>query len=290
MRNRARRSPSPRPTPTAKVMRRRSTASAGTVVDVDRAGTVSLAGLTGGNAREGTAVVATIDDPDGNPTTATYTFSSGATVLQTGTSNSYTPGYAESGETISVAATYTDGQGHASTINASAGTVVDVDRAGTLSLSGLTGGNAREGTAVVATISDPDGNPVSATTRSHPARRFCRPARRTATRLFARTTVRPSASRRPTPMAKVILPRSVHRPAPCNMWRPPRRLFLRMTRVLRATARPTIRRSSIRHWPPARRCSIRPTGRPIRRPRRPSRPTGRRMGSRPSISRRRAAA
>ena len=132
-----------------------------TITDVDRAGSLSLAGLTDGNAHEGTPIVATLADADGLPApgTAVYTFtdSTNNTVLQATTSNSYTPDYIDSGKAIAVSVAYTDAQGHSDTATALAGSVADVDRPGSVLLSGLTA----EGETVTATLADPDGVPAA---------------------------------------------------------------------------------------------------------------------------------
>ncbi|WP_191970238.1 DUF4214 domain-containing protein [Methylobacterium planeticum] len=96
--------------------------SAGVVEDVDRPGSLSLAGLTDGNAVEGTPIVATISDPDGDPSRATYIFRADGDVVQRGHLDSYTPGPNQVGQSITVTARYTDGQDHEARLSASAGT------------------------------------------------------------------------------------------------------------------------------------------------------------------------
>jgi VCBS repeat-containing protein len=85
----------------------------------------------GGTALTGWPITAFISDPDGNPTTATYTFSLliaspvvhyvSATVLQSGASNTFTPtlsqNYAIYSPALGVSATYTDGQDNIDTVS-----------------------------------------------------------------------------------------------------------------------------------------------------------------------------
>ncbi|WP_147026390.1 hypothetical protein [Methylobacterium oxalidis] len=133
-------------------------ASAGAVSDSDRPGTITLAGLSGGNAVEGQAITASIADPDGLPASGIiYTFKSGSTVLQTGNASTYTPAFNLGGRALTVEVSYTDGQDHATTLVQAAGNVVDVDRAGAITLAGLTSGNTVEGQALTASVTDPDG-------------------------------------------------------------------------------------------------------------------------------------
>ena len=111
--------------------------SGGTVQDVDRTGSLSLTGLSNGNAVEGQTVTATVTDPDGNPATATYTFSLDGQTVATNTSGSYTPGFAAGGKALSVSVSYTDGQNHLATLSALGGTVQEIGRT-------LKGGNGAD--------------------------------------------------------------------------------------------------------------------------------------------------
>ncbi|KQT13097.1 hypothetical protein ASG40_19865 [Methylobacterium sp. Leaf399] len=102
------------------------------VLDADRAGVLTLTGLTGGNAREGTPIVARLADADGATGAITYTFTDvsdpqAPRVLRTGSSASYTPDYTAAGQTIAVTASYIDDQGHTGLASASAGVVGNVD-------------------------------------------------------------------------------------------------------------------------------------------------------------------
>ncbi len=132
-----------------------------TIAEIDQPGDLTLSGLTNGNATEGTPIVATLSDADGLAPggTATYTFLDivANQVLQATASNTYTPTYGDGGKIIAVTATYTDALGHADSASASAGTVTDVDRPGSLTLSGT----VAEGQTVSAVLSDPDGVPAS---------------------------------------------------------------------------------------------------------------------------------
>ena len=94
----------------------------------DRLGSLNLTGLSNGNAVEGQAVTATVSDPDGNPVSASYTFSLDGQAVATNTSGSYTPAFAAGGKALSVSVSYTDGQGHAAELLASGGTVQEIGR------------------------------------------------------------------------------------------------------------------------------------------------------------------
>jgi hypothetical protein len=132
-----------------------ASASAGTVIDVDRAGSVLLSGLVA----EGQTVSASLSDPDGTPApgSVTYAFQLDGSTVETNTSGQYTLGYGDGGKALSVVASYTDGQGHAGIASAAGGAVTDVDRAGSLLLSGP----MVEGQTVSASLSDPDGVPAA---------------------------------------------------------------------------------------------------------------------------------
>ncbi|KQQ45616.1 hypothetical protein ASF58_18720 [Methylobacterium sp. Leaf125] len=131
-----------------------ASASAGTVIDVDRAGSLLLSG----SVAEGETVSASLSDPDGVPAagSVSYAFQLDGSTVETNTSGQYTLGYADAGKALSVVASYTDGQSHAGVASATGGTVVDVDRAGIVLLSGL----VAEGQTVSASLSDPDGTPA----------------------------------------------------------------------------------------------------------------------------------
>jgi hypothetical protein len=131
-----------------------ASASAGTVIDVDRAGSLLLSGTVA----EGETVSASLSDPDGVPSagSVSYAFQLDGSTVETNTSGQYTLGYADAGKALSVVASYTDGQSHAGVASVTGGTVVDVDRAGSVLLSGL----VAEGETVSASLSDPDGTPA----------------------------------------------------------------------------------------------------------------------------------
>ncbi|KQT79636.1 hypothetical protein ASG51_02995 [Methylobacterium sp. Leaf465] len=129
-------------------------AAGGTITDVNRAGSVLLSG----SVAEGQTVSASLSDPDGGPAAGgvTYAFQLDGSTVETNTSGQYTLGYAEAGKVLAVVASYTDAQGHADIASAVGGTVTDVDRAGSLLLSG----SVTEGQTVSASLSDPDGVPA----------------------------------------------------------------------------------------------------------------------------------
>ncbi|WP_162242619.1 hypothetical protein, partial [Methylobacterium sp. Leaf88] len=87
------------------------------------------------------------------PGGVTYAFQLDGSTVETNTSGAYTLGYADAGKVLSVVASYTDGQGHADIASAVGGSVTDVDRAGSVLLSG----SVAEGQTVSASLSDPDG-------------------------------------------------------------------------------------------------------------------------------------
>jgi hypothetical protein len=121
---------------------------------------ISLSGLTSGNAVEGTAVTATVTEADAPESGITYTWTVGGHVVKTGVDtagNTYTPTETDEGQAISVAVSFTDTHGFAEHGSTSAGTVQESPTENaSISLSGLTGGNAVEGTTVTATVTEAD--------------------------------------------------------------------------------------------------------------------------------------
>ena len=123
--------------------------------------TISLSGLTSGNAIEGTQLTATVTDVDAPASGITYTWTVNGSPVHTGVDaagSTYTPTENDEGRAISVAVSFTDTNGNAGETGlASAGTVQEnpAENA-TISLSGLTGGNAVGGTQIVATVTDAD--------------------------------------------------------------------------------------------------------------------------------------
>jgi hypothetical protein len=138
--------------------------SAGIVQEVAGDDTVvTLGGLTGGNAVEGTAVTATITDGGQPVGFAIYTWISNSNIVQTGASNSYTPLESDEGHALSVDVVFADinGNGEGKT-GTSAGIVQEIAGGdSTVTISGLSGGNAVEGTPVSVTSATDGGLAVA---------------------------------------------------------------------------------------------------------------------------------
>ena len=113
-------------------------------------GSVSISG----SAAQGqilTANVSTLADVDGLGT-ITYTWKDNlGTTL--GTGNSFTLGQAQVGKTVSVTASYTDGNGTAESVSAATTSISNINDAGSVSISG----SALQGQILTALVSDPDG-------------------------------------------------------------------------------------------------------------------------------------
>ena len=97
-----------------------------TVDDVDEAGTLALSST---RPQKGSALTATLTDPDGVTGTATYRWERSAgrsawTDIVGATASSYTPTSAETGHFLRVTATYTDGHGSGKTVTARTSEVV----------------------------------------------------------------------------------------------------------------------------------------------------------------------
>jgi hypothetical protein len=95
-----------------------------------------------------TIITAKVTDPDGDPTSAIYTFSRYGVVIQRGPSASFAAGFTRAGQPIDIAAEYVDGQGHRATLTLS--TTVGNPRnassiASTASLAPALGGTPIEG-------------------------------------------------------------------------------------------------------------------------------------------------
>ena len=103
----------------------------GQVYALDQTGSLTLAGLQDGHAVEDHTITATLSDPEGVAPGVTYTFKAAAAVLQSGASNTYAPGDADVGKAITVTAAYTDGAGHAASLNATATSTLNVNDAPT---------------------------------------------------------------------------------------------------------------------------------------------------------------
>ncbi len=143
--------------------------SSGTIQDsADLLTTVS--GLTGGNAVQGTAAVVGAVTDGGVDVTATATYQwqinngSGFSNINNATGSSYTPLEADEGGTLQVIVSYSDpgNSGGIESITKSAGTIQDSADL-TATLTGLTGVNAVQGTAVNVTNVQDSGTGVTAT-------------------------------------------------------------------------------------------------------------------------------
>jgi large repetitive protein len=108
-----------------------ATSGAVVVQDADQAGAVAISGLNNGNAIEGVQLTASVNDADGNPSSASYNWQmlanggSAWTSITNATSSTYTPSFDAAPGQLRVQVSYTDGQGHSATVLGSAGTVVD---------------------------------------------------------------------------------------------------------------------------------------------------------------------
>ena len=125
-----------------------------TVINVDETGSVNL---THGQLRAGTAVTATISDPDGNVSGETWQWNRGDEPIDGATANSYTVTTDDVGHVLSATIRYTDGHGPGKSARAATASAVGNDApafpANTFSRS--IDENAATGTAV--------GEPVAAT-------------------------------------------------------------------------------------------------------------------------------
>ena len=131
---------------------------------------ISLSGLTNGNAVEGTQVTATVTEADAPASGIVYTWFVGGHAVAGVTGNTYTPSENDEGQTLSVSASFTDTHGFAEQGSVSAGTVQESPTENaSISLSGLTNGNAVEGQKITATVTDTDA-PASGIVRSEERR------------------------------------------------------------------------------------------------------------------------
>src|SRR5207253_2250804 len=124
--------------------------SAGTVQESPTENaSISLSGLSNGNAVEGQLVTASVTEADAPPSGITYTWSVGGSAVKTGTDAAgatYTRTESDEGKSISVAVSFTDTHGFGEGGSTSAGTVQESPTENaSISLSGLTGGNAVQG-------------------------------------------------------------------------------------------------------------------------------------------------
>ena len=144
------------------------------VSNEDEGGTVTL--TNDAPPRVGTALVASLTDPDGTPGNVTWQWSSAATAggtftdIASATSASYTPVTGDVGNFLKAKASYDDPQGTGKTaeaVSASASassvtiSVSNEDEAGTVTLTN--DDPPRVGTALVASLTDPDGTPGNVT-------------------------------------------------------------------------------------------------------------------------------
>src|SRR5947209_17812498 len=87
---------------------------------------ISIAGLTAGNAVEGTQLTASVTEADAPASGITYTWTVNGSTVHTGVDaagNTYTPTETDEGQAISVAVSFTDTHGFTETGSSSAGTV-----------------------------------------------------------------------------------------------------------------------------------------------------------------------
>ena len=129
-----------------------------TVTNVDEPGTVTLSTTT---PQVGTALTATLSDPDGGIADTTWQWQRRANAMAewsdigSAASSSYTPVDGDLGYMLQATVDYSDGHGpNKSAESTSTEAVTKVDPPGTVSLSST---SPQEGTAVTATLSDPSG-------------------------------------------------------------------------------------------------------------------------------------
>jgi len=137
------------------------TASAGTVQESPTENaSIAISGLTAGNAVDGTQLTATVTEPDAPAAGITYTWKVNNVVVHTGVDaagKTYTPTENDENSPISVSASFTDTHGFSETGTASAGTVQEnPTENASIAISGLTTGNAVEGTQLTATVTESD--------------------------------------------------------------------------------------------------------------------------------------
>ena len=138
-----------------------SSVSAGTVQESPTENaSISLSGLTSGNAVEGQQITATVTEADAPASGITYTWKVNGATVKTGVDaagNTYAPTENDEGQAITVSVSFTDTHGFAETGSTSRrhGTGKPdrecVDRA-----FGLTSGNAVEGQQITATVTEAD--------------------------------------------------------------------------------------------------------------------------------------
>ncbi len=129
-----------------------TSAATAAVADVDDPGVVTLDDTT---PTRGTAITASLTDPDGSVTGLTWQWQRGTTDIDGATSASYTPVLADVGETLRAIASYDDAEANGKTATSGSTTAVanTVDQAGSVTLSDTT---PTQGVEVTATLTDAD--------------------------------------------------------------------------------------------------------------------------------------
>jgi hypothetical protein len=122
--------------------------------------TISLAGLTSGNAVQDTQLTATVTDPDAPASGINYTWKVNGTTVFTGTDaagKTYTPTEGNEGLPITVSVSFTDTHGNAESGTASGGTVQESPTENaSFTVTGLVNGHAVPNHPVTATVTEPD--------------------------------------------------------------------------------------------------------------------------------------
>ena len=129
------------------------------ILPPDKPGTVTI---DNNQPVRGTAITASVSDPDGQVSNVTWQWQRGATDIAGATSASYTPVLLDVGKTLRAVASYDDGHSNDKTATSSATSPVanTQDRPGTVIIDGTT---PVRGTAIRAALSDPD-TPISSLT------------------------------------------------------------------------------------------------------------------------------
>ena len=129
-----------------------TSAASAAVADVDDPGVVTIDDTT---PIRGTAITASLSDPDGSVTNVTWQWQRGTTDIPGATNASYTPVLADVGETLRAIASYNDAEanGKTATSGSTAAVTNTVDVAGSVTLSDTT---PTQGVAVTATLTDAD--------------------------------------------------------------------------------------------------------------------------------------
>ena len=135
-----------------------------TVINVDEAGSVNL---THGQLRTGTAVTATISDPDGSISDAAWQWQRSGADIGSATASSYTATSDDVGHRLTAEVSYTDAHGAGKSAQATTSSAVGNDAPSFVETSPQRSidENAPAGTAVGAAVAatDPNGDPVTYT-------------------------------------------------------------------------------------------------------------------------------